>query len=183
MPGMSEYVLPALPLSPLQCLQLAIEPALALLPAVMDSLRARVQLLAMAGQESGLKYRRQIRGPARGLWQFERGTQRTRGGVWGVYLHPASRDALAALCALRGVAFEPAAIYSRLEHDDVLAAGCARLLLWTASAPLPEETDADAGWQYYLGLWRPGKPHPETWAAHHAAALGACGVHPFERQS
>lgn len=141
----------------------AIAPALALLPAGMDTPAARVMLLAIGLQESRFVHRRQIGGPARGFWQFEKGTRASRGGVWGVYLHVASKDHLAALCKARSVACDPDAIYSALEYDDVLAAGVARLLLWTDPKALPPVGDADAGWALYLRTWRPGKPHPGTW--------------------
>ena len=48
----------------------------------------------------------------------------------------------------------------------MLAAGIARLLLWTDPKPLPKrfEPRAEAqAWSYYERVWRPGKPHPETW--------------------
>ncbi len=125
----------------------AITPALALLPATMDTPAARVMLLAIGLQEGRFMHRRQIGGPARGFWQFEKGTRASRGGVWGVFLHAASRDHLATLC----------------KYDDVLAAGVARLLLWTDPKALPPVGDADAGWALYLRTWRPGKPHPQTW--------------------
>src|SRR5690606_35531315 len=60
----------------------AIWPAYALLPSRMDSDRATVMLLAIGLQESRFEHRRQIKGPARGFWQFERG-----GGVRGVMTH------------------------------------------------------------------------------------------------
>jgi len=101
-----------------------ISPALALLPAAMDTQAARVMLLAIGLQESRFLHRRQIGGPARGFWQFEKGTRASRGGVWGVYLHAASRNHLAALCKARSVACDPDAIYAALDYDDVLAAGC-----------------------------------------------------------
>lgn len=141
----------------------AIEPALALLPARMDTPAARVMLLAIGLQESRFVHRHQIGGPARGFWQFEKGSRASRGGVWGVYLHPASKDHLAALCKARSVACDPDAIYAALEYDDVLAAGVARLLLWTDPKSLPAVGDVDAGWALYLRTWRPGKPHPQTW--------------------
>ena len=149
----------------------ALNPALSLLPAVMDSAQARVMLIAIALQESRLTHRWQVidpkrpdvKGPARGLFQFEKGTRASRGGVWGVFLHQASKDRLAALCKARSVACDPDAIYAALEYDDVLAAGVARLLLWTDPKALPPVGDADAGWALYLRTWRPGKPHPETW--------------------
>ncbi|MGW8306391.1 MAG: hypothetical protein ACWGIK_11295 [Achromobacter pulmonis] len=141
----------------------AITPALALLPARMDTAEARVMLVAIGLQESRFTHRRQIGGPARGFWQFEKGTRASRGGVWGVYLHVASKGHLAGLCKARSVACDPDAIYAALEYDDVLAAGVARLLLWTDPKALPAVGDADAGWSLYLRTWRPGRPHPDTW--------------------
>ena len=141
----------------------AITPALALLPAGMDTPGARVMLLAIGLQESRFVHRRQIGGPARGFWQFEKGTRASRGGVWGVYLHAASKDHVTALCKARSVARDPDAIYAALEYDDVLAAGVARLLLWTDPKALPAVGDADAGWSLYLRTWRPGKPKPDSW--------------------
>lgn len=141
----------------------AIHPVMALLPAAMDSPQARVYLLASGLQESRFKDRYQIvqgrpgaKGPARGFWQFEQGTQSSRGGVWGVYLHEASRYWLSIVCAARGVAFEPRAIWERMETDDVLAAALARLLMFTDAQRLPEVRDEEGAWQLYLRTWRPG---------------------------
>lgn len=142
----------------------AITPALALLPASMDIPAARVMLLAIGLQESRFMHRQQIGGPARGFWQFEKGTRASRGGVWGVYLHQASKDRLAALCKARSVACDPDAIYAALEYDDVLAAGVARLLLWTDPKALPPVGDTQAAWALYLRTWRPGKPKPDSWS-------------------
>lgn len=144
----------------------AINPALALLPAAMDSLRARVMLLATGLQESRLIYRRQIRGPARGLWQFEEG-----GGVYGCMRHEASRDHLRALCQARGVQYERRAIWQALERDDVLAAGAARLLYWTDARPVPELEDTEGAWDLYMRTWRPGRPHRQTWPEMHRQAV------------
>lgn len=154
-----------------QIVETAVDPALALLPAAMDSPAARCMLLAIGLQESRFVHRRQIGGPARGFWQFEKGTRASRGGVWGVYLHPASKDRLAALCKARSVACDPDAIYAALEYDDILAAGVARLLLWTDPKALPRIGDADAAWSLYLRTWRPGKPHPQTWLGLYAQAV------------
>ncbi|CUR82575.1 hypothetical protein [Achromobacter xylosoxidans] len=140
-----------------------ISPALALLPVAMDTQAARVMLLAIGLQESRFTHRQQIGGPARGFWQFEKGTRASRGGVWGVFLHAASKGHLAALCKARSVACDPDAIYAALEYDDVLAGGVARLLLWTDPKALPAIGDADAGWALYLRTWRPGKPKPDSW--------------------
>jgi len=148
--------------------------AYALLPPKMRSDRADVMLLAIGLQESRLRYRAQLGGgPARGLWQFERGTRASRGGVWGVYLHAASRDHLRDLCEARGVEYAPDPIYRTLERDDVLAAGVARLLLWTDAKALPELGDWAEAWDLYARrAWRPGKPHPDTWGGFYAEALG-----------
>ncbi|MCH4582483.1 hypothetical protein [Achromobacter xylosoxidans] len=153
-----------------------ISPALALLPAAMDTQAARVMLLAIGLQESRFTHRQQIRGPARGFWQFEKGTRASRGGVWGVCLHPASKDHLAVLCKARSVAYDPDAIYAALEYDDVLAAGVARLLLWTDPKALPAIGGTDASWSLYLRTWRPGRPHPQTWPALYAQAMAALEV-------
>lgn len=156
-----------------EIIRLGIDPALELLPARMDTVAARVMLLANGLQESRFQHRRQIGGPARGFWQFEKGTRASRGGVWGVFLHPASKDHLAALCRARSVACDPDAIYAALEYDDVLAAGVARLLLWTDPKALPAVGDVEAAWALYLRTWRPGKPHPKTWPALYAQAMAA----------
>ncbi len=155
----------------------AIEPALALLPQGMDSLQARVMLLAIGLQESQFLYRKQMgNGPARGFWQFEEGTRASRGGVYGVYLHDASRFWLDRLCRARGVPFAPREIWSALETDDVLAAGVARLLLFTDPRRLPAIHDTNGAWDLYARTWRPGKPHPTKWPDNHRRARQAAGV-------
>ncbi|MNX11332.1 hypothetical protein D3C86_410920 [compost metagenome] len=153
----------------------AITPALALLPVQMDTVPARVMLLSIGLQESRFLHRRQIGGPARGLWQFEKGTRASRGGCWGVFLHESSRKPLETVCKSRSVRFDPDAIYGALEYDDVLAAGVARLLLWTDPKALPEVGKVDSAWALYLRTWRPGKPHPQTWPALYGRAVAEMG--------
>lgn len=145
--------------------------ALLLLPARMTSPQAEVMLLAIGLQESRFTHRRQIGGPARGFWQFEKG-----GGVAGVLRHPSSKDIAVRVCDARGVAPVAEQVYQRLEHDDVLAAAFARLLLWTDPRPLPAQGEVTAAWDLYLRTWRPGKPHRQTWDALYAQALEeVCG--------
>ena len=168
-----------LPMSPQVFNDDVLTPALALLPAAMDSTKARVMLIAIALQESNLAHRWQVlqgggKGPARGLLQFEQGTAATRGGIWGVFIHPTSRYWLSILCAARGVRFDPRPIYEAVETDDVLAAGVARLLLFTDQHKLPELDDVRGAWYLYASrTWRPGKPKPYSWQANHAAARAA----------
>ena len=145
----------------------AILPALKLLPANMSSPEAEVMLLAITQQEDPEQRRRQWpTGPARGLWQFERA-----GGVQGVLTHPSSRKHAVAVCDARGVQPVAEKVHAALEHDDVLAAAFARLFLWTDPLRLPRTNDVQGGWDLYLRVWRPGKPHPSRWAARYAAAV------------
>lgn len=144
----------------------AIVPALALLGKHMDTPEARVMLLAIGLQETRYETRYQLGdGPGRGYWQFE------PGGTYGVWQHHSSHEALRLLCHDRDVPFDPRGIYEALEHDDVLAAGVARLLLFTDSAPLPELGDQKGAWSLYARCWRPGHPRPERWNGNYRLAL------------
>lgn len=153
-------------------LHTAINPALQILPKRMHSDAACVMMLAAGLQESRLQFRFQkvagdpyAKGPARGLWQFE------RGGVFCVMTNRATDAYAKVLCKARGVPFDQVLIHARLEFDDVLAAGFARLLLFADPRPLPTaHADPEAAWQCYLRNWRPGRPHRETWDEFHAQA-------------
>jgi hypothetical protein len=140
-------------------LRYAIEPALAELPPMPSPRWAKVMLLAIAGVESGCLYRRQMGdGPARGLWQFERG-----GGVAGVLQHPATASHAAAALRRRQVPAASGEAWRALERDDALAAVFARLLLLSDPAPLP--SNLITGREIYMRTWRPGKPSsPAKWA-------------------
>ncbi|HEY1129148.1 MAG TPA: hypothetical protein VGF12_07075 [Roseateles sp.] len=155
----------------------ALAQALALLPAKLDSLEARVTLLAIGLQESGLKDRVQVvagggQGPARGLLQFELG-----GGVRGVLNHAASKTLALQVCSARRVPASTASVvWGELSRDDVLAFAFGRLLLLTDPKPLPALGDEQGAWGYYQRCWRPGKPHPSRWPANYQAALDAIRV-------
>lgn len=151
----------------------AVAPALSLLPHQMDTPEARVMLLSIGLQESRFTVRQQVVGPARGYWQFEQGTAASKGGVWGLYLHSASSYWLSGLCDEQGVSFDPVSIYNALDQDDILAAGCARLMLFTDPRRLPAVDDVQGSWQTYVRVWNPGKPKPDTWPALHAQAVAA----------
>jgi len=140
--------------------------ALSLLPDRMSSSEAEVMMLAIGLQESRFEHRHQIGGPAHGWWQFE-----LAGGVRGVLKYRTSRDYARSLCAARGLPPRASAVFAAMEHDDILAAGFARLLLWTDPRPLPAIGDVKAAWQYYLRNWRPGRPHEKTWAPLYAEAM------------
>lgn len=163
--------------TPFLCLTTAIRPACAVLGERFVDRRAELVLLAIALQESGLRTRVQrVKKmpapdakwqPARGLWQFE------LIGVEGVLRHAASGRHADALCAKRGVVAAKYPVQAALERDDVLAAGFARLLLFTLPQALPAIGDVDRAWDQYVSAWRPGKPHRDRWTANYARAREA----------
>lgn len=144
--------------------------AFALLPARMESPEAEVMLLAIGLQESRFIHRRQLgNGPAKSFFQGEEGGGMVAGLLR--YHDDNVRDLARGLCAVRGVDPRPRPVWDAIEHDDVLAAGLARLLLWTDPAKLPKLGDVDGALQIYLRTWRPGKPKPQTWPSMYAQAL------------
>jgi hypothetical protein len=161
-------------MNPALHLRLALDPALAWLEGmgVRSDDRARVQLLAIGGQESGWRHRRQVPvAHAMGLYQFEKG-----GGVTGVLRHAGTGPIAAQVCAGLLVKPEPGAVHAALEQNDTLAACFARLLLWSDPKALPQVDQEEEGWLTYLRCWRPGKPHPDAWAAHWQAARMVVGA-------
>lgn len=133
-----------------------------LLPSALESAEATHVLMAIGYQESRFTHRRQIGGPARGWWQFEQG-----GGVHGVLSHEHTKDVIADVWKKLGYLGVPTpyGCWTAIEHNDMLAAAFARLLLWTLPEPLPGREDESEAWRQYLKAWRPGKPHPEQWAS------------------
>src|SRR5690606_34658050 len=134
--------------------------AYAVLPAPMASPGATAMLLAIGWQESRFAHRQQVGGPARGYWQFEQ-----MGGVRGVLAHAqtgaVAREALVRLGYRRDAT--PWSVYDAIAHNDMLAAGWARLLLWTLPDALPQASDVEVAWRQYMAAWRPGRPHRGTW--------------------
>ncbi|KQQ86441.1 hypothetical protein ASF77_20950 [Massilia sp. Leaf139] len=147
-------------------LNLAITPALAELTrcGIPDTPTARRFMLAIALQESSLAHRRQVgaggaeNGPAASFWQFEQG-----GGCKGVLTHYLVASTMRNLCADFNVEPTPAGLWEAMRYHDIVAAIAARLLIYTLPGKLPT-TPAD-GWAQYIDAWRPGKPHPQTWAS------------------
>jgi hypothetical protein len=148
-------------------LAVGILPALRLLPERMTSEPAIRFLLATGLQESLFQHREQIRGPARGWWQFE------IVGIEGVLTHPASAEYAHGLCRVLGYEPECDDVYRAIKHNDTLAAGFARLLLWRLPEPLP--TTPWDGWSQYLATWAPGRPRralwPDNWKSAQEVAL------------
>lgn len=145
-------------------LRTSIEPALSLLPPLMETDEARAMLIAIALQESKLAHRQQVGGPARGYLQFE------LAGLEGVLTHEKTWAQARAVALALDVTPTAPGVYLAIEYHDVLACVFGRLLLWTLPRPLPARTDEVEGWQQYLALWRPGKPRRETWASNYLDA-------------
>lgn len=146
--------------------QFIVPAAYALLPDRMSAPAATALLLAIGLQESKFLARQQLHGPAKSFWQFE------VAGVAGVRTHPRTRTPLTdALRALRyPTTLPPSLLHAAIEDNDVLAAVCARLLLWTDPQALPLRDEADRAWTIYFGCWQPGRPRPADWAANYQAA-------------
>jgi len=138
--------------------QLILLPALSMLPERMNTQAARAMLLAIGLQESRFTHRRQIRGPARGFWQFE------TAGVRGILTHPLTRRPITGVLHRLGYRLNEAAeLRPVLEHNDLLAAAFARLNLWWLPQRLPNDAQPVQAWEQYIEAWRPGRPHQHTW--------------------
>lgn len=144
--------------------------AFELLPAKMDTPEARVLLIAIGLQESRFMERRQTKAdrPALSFWQFEPGHLSAFASV---FRHAATRDLATHVCTqLRYEARDVEQVRRASEHNDVLAAAIARLVLWTLPDKLPALDDREVAWAQYLEAWRPGAPRPQTWPAMHEEA-------------
>lgn len=154
----------------------AVDEAMLLLPTKWDSLDARILHAAIGYQESKYLERQQIikvngrllpGGPAASFWQMENGRL---AGINGVLTHRATAAMAQHVCDQLAVRPDRLAVWEKMKTDDVLGAAFARMLMYTDPHKVPT-TMAD-GWSMYLRTWRPGKPHPETWSAAWAFAVG-----------
>lgn len=146
-----------------------VEPTLAMMQTTMDiplTDRARVLVMTIAGQESAWRARRQIGGPARSYWQFER-----YGGV--AELFATTPLQLKEVCGMLDIPYDPDTVYEAMAWNDTLGCTMGRLLLWQDPARLPEVGDKQTAWRYYLRNWRPGAPHEQTWSVNYDTALQA----------
>lgn len=164
-------------MKPITLLQTAIRPALSELETfgIKTGVQAERFLLAIALQESGLRYRRQVvsggieDGPASSFWQFEK-----NGGCKGVLSHRLTAAPIKAICSAYNVAPDAQSLWEAMRYQDIVAACAARLLVYTLPGSLPD--NSSQGWAQYIDAWRPGKPHPETWAANWKLASETVGV-------
>jgi len=141
--------------------------ALSLLPPKMDTPEARAILIAIALQETNLKHRYQIGGPALGLlqWELPQVGLVLRHEVVG----PIAKN------VLKELVYEPGDpphkhIHAAMEHNDILQVAFSRLLLWPDAAPLPKRDDVQGFIATYLRVWGPGRPRLKTLPANWAEA-------------
>lgn len=154
-------------------------PALSIIK-IADTPEARVLLLAIGLHKTGLAD--DLGGPAQaGLWGFERD-----GAVRDVLTHKASAPRACDLCIKRGVE-DFTSVWMALRHDEVLAAGLARLLLLAkfetelaATKPgeprrlkaLPSLGAEDEAWDCYVRTWwHSSAPSRQRWVDCYAEAL------------
>jgi len=140
----------------------------------VDTPEAEVMLLAIAAQESALRHRQQINGPARGFWQFEK-----MGGLNGVLTHARTGPLAARFVEGIGLKVDLHALWDVLPFSELLQVGLARLLLWSDNNPLPPVGAKDRAWDYYLRNWRPGKPHRGRWDAAYDGAVELVRLEPL----
>lgn len=152
-----------------------IRETLAAMPAQFRGERAEAMLLAIGQHESAWTHTRQINGPARGYLQFEGGPRSALAGL--MQMDGVVGNELSRWLADRGLADASREnIHLALEHDPHLAVALGRLLLWTHREPLPAVGDERAAFDYYLDLWRPGKPGKDRWPVSYAFAMGELGA-------
>lgn len=140
--------------TPRECLENVINPALSMLPDVMSSDIAKRYLIAIALQESRLVHRKQIKGPAKGFWQFE------KIAVKEVLTNKRTENHAKEICDAFDLPHDYHAVHAALETNDILACAFARLFLWCSKQALVQNNS----WNVYNSIWRPGKPKPKTWA-------------------
>lgn len=157
---------------------LVLTPMFNILGTKYDTPAARQLLLTIGLQESRLLHRAQLGGgPARGFWQFEKGNEKSRGGVWGVLNHFRVGTVAKQFCRDLGITADAETVWQAMEVNDILAAGFARLLLLCDAQALPKIGEVNKAWELYAErTWRPGKPHRDTWDGFYSQARKELGI-------
>ncbi|ATJ90459.1 hypothetical protein HK16_01090 [Acetobacter senegalensis] len=121
-----------------------VKPALAALPAKLNTLSAQQGVLGIGNKESGYRYLQQVGGgPALGLWQME---PATHDDLWRNFIRYRAELSAPLYRILNGVKPDAALMASR----PIYAAAMCRVHLFRSPEPLPEANDA-AGW---AGYWK-----------------------------
>lgn len=136
------------------------------MPAAIDTLESRVQMIATAGQESGWSDRKQDpSGIARGFWQCE------IEAIASVQAGKRTGPFLKTVCDLLDIPADTATIYEAIAWNDALAYAVGRGIYLQDPLPLPGIGSALASWECYLRNWRPGKPRPDAWDRFYATSV------------
>jgi hypothetical protein len=141
----------------------AIIPAMNMLGSlgIKNTFKAHQLILAIAIQESGVAYRRQVTksgledGPAVSYWQFE------HAGCEGLLSARSTSNYIRQICTLFDIKPTKEGLLDAIQYNDIVAACAARLLIYSLPTPLAETKEM--GWEQYLSSWRPGKPHKKSW--------------------
>lgn len=131
--------------------------------------RAHALILAIGLQESEFTARRQRLSYSRPWWAFVKSPAVSffmfeNIGIEEVLRHPASREQALTVLEIFGLPEHIPTIREALVYNDILAAAWARLALWRTPDRLPTNGEAQAAWNQYMAVWRPGKPRKEAWA-------------------
>ena len=141
--------------------QVVLPGAARLLPPTFSTPDTATLMLAIGLQESEFAARRQHGGPARSFWQYE-----VTGGCWDLLHRPAARGHMRDVLALLqySATLDEVDLHTAMEHNDILAAVGARLLLRTIPDPVPSlDAHPDVSWDQYMRTWRPGAPRRAHW--------------------
>lgn len=151
--------------------------AMSVFPAHLSTPEAQALILAIGLQESDFEHRQQLIGNHRNWWESMKGPavsffQFERIGIAEVLRHHATSDDAFEFTQRLGYPTDVGTLWEALKHNDLLAAGFARLALRRVPEALPGPQDVDEGWKQYLQVWRPGKPRPERWHSRYRRAWG-----------
>jgi hypothetical protein len=154
-------------------LGLVVRPTLSWLGQPYAGTAREVLLLAIALQESRLRWRVQMGVDGRPLINLGRSFfQFEQSGVSGVLNHKRCAWIHERIGALGYTPTVPV-IHDAMADNDTLATLMATALLWSDTRRLPELGDQHGSWLLYRRTWRPGYPREESWASCYAAAMAA----------
>lgn len=159
-----------------------LDPSLAWLTSVLGTKpvnddRARLQLLATAGQESGWENVVQL-----GAGKFDHAVgpfQMQLNTVMDIFMNTITDAKAMVLCLKLGANPTADAAYAAILAQMKLAVGLARLDYFANPNLFPEIGDEAGGYAMYLDTWRPGAPSPARWTIVYAEALAAVKENPL----
>ncbi len=155
-------------MTPRQFHDLCVMSGLSLLPPVMTSPEARVLLVAIAMQETGLVTRSEVGGSAFGFYQF------MEIGVDGVFSHAETGHLAADVAKVLQIPIDEN-FYEAVRWNDHMGTVLARLNLWPDPAPLPALGQEMEAFRYYERIWRPKVAVHARWPAAYNAGM-ACAA-------